>query len=134
MKKRCVSKWHAANYRDRGIRVCTGWKTSFESFLADMGMRPSATHSIDRRDNDRGYDCGHCEDCIARGATPNCRWATYEQQNRNSRRNRLITHDGVTLCAAEWSDQLGIKINTIHKRLQRGASDGRALIAQREAA
>lgn len=71
------------NYGGRGISVCARWKESFESFLKDMGVRPSPVHSIDRRDTNGNYEPG------------NCRWATRQEQNENSRISKLWFVNGV---------------------------------------
>lgn len=77
MFDRCRSV-HDSNYRlygARGITVCERWE-ALENFIQDMGLRPSDGHSLDRIDNDRGYEPG------------NCRWATAAQQARNQQRHR----------------------------------------------
>ena len=114
-------------YGGRGIGMCEGWRGSFELFLESMGTKPNPNLSIDRIDNDRGYDCGKCDDCIARGALFNCRWATKKEQSRNMRSNRMLTYNGETMPVCDWSDRLGIRVGVIHHRINRGWSDEDAL-------
>jgi hypothetical protein len=110
MKARCFNTKTRpfAAYGARGITVCERWRNSFEAFFADMGSRPSPAHSLDRIDNDGNYEPG------------NCRWATQKQQTRNRRNNLLVTVDGVTRCASEWSERLGVDRNTVRDRIKRG--------------
>lgn len=98
----------AKNYSERGIKVCDRWQ-AFENFLSDMGPRPPGT-SIDRIDNDRGYEPG------------NCRWATRQQQNENRRNSRWLDVDGDRATLAEWSRRTGLSADGIKDRLRRGWS------------
>lgn len=97
-------------YKSRGISVCDRWQRSFQDFVADMGPRPSMKHSLDRIDNERGYEPG------------NCRWATAAEQARNRRNNRMVTVGGVTLCMQDTADKFGIKMTTLRSRLNLGWS------------
>lgn len=102
-------------YGGRGISVCDRWRYSFVNFLADMGKRPTPDHSIDRINNDGNYEPG------------NCHWATKSEQSRNTRSNRLLTHDGQTLTLTEWAEIKGINRTTLEGRLIRGWPVDRAL-------
>jgi hypothetical protein len=73
------SKW--SDYGGRGIGVCARWRT-FECFLADMGEQPRGS-SIDRIDNDRGYE------------PDNCRWTTARVQANNRRHENVACLEGV---------------------------------------
>lgn len=117
MKARCLTPTDRAfsDYGGRGITVCERWAESFEKFLEDMGCRPSASHTIDRIDNNGNYEPG------------NCRWATKKQQARNRRSSKLITIDGETLSLAEWSERSGVAYATINRRLRVGVGDRAAI-------
>lgn len=83
MIQRCTNP-KAASYRrygQRGIAVCKEW-FNFETFFSDMGPRPSLKHSIERRDNSKGYE------------SSNCYWATAGEQANNTSQNRKVTYRG----------------------------------------
>lgn len=103
----------------RGIRVCDRWRESYESFLADMGRRPSPKHSIDRfPDNDGNYEPG------------NCRWATDVEQARNTSANRIIKANGKAMCLAAWADETGLTRDAIAQRIDKlGWSEDQAVNA-----
>lgn len=96
-------------YGGRGIKVCGQWAASFETFLRDIGQRPSARYSLDRwPDKNGNYE------------PENCRWATRKQQQRNMRSNRLITIDGQSKPMAEWAEVAGTPYAVVFNRLKYG--------------
>ncbi len=109
MKNRCLNPngTDAVYYIHRGIKLCERWML-FENFLADMGPRPSAGHTIDRKENDGNYEPG------------NCRWATKLEQARNRRSNHIVEAFGESLCIKEWSLKMGISRERICQRIADG--------------
>jgi len=104
------------HYGGRGITMDPAWRDSFETFLADMGARPSPGHSVERIDNSGPYAPG------------NCRWATRTEQGRNTRRNVRWTYQGQRKTIAEWAEVVGISQGTLWMRVfGRGWSVERAL-------
>ena len=109
MKTRCQNpknknfeRWGA-----RGITVCDEWRDSFLAFrdwANNNGFEESL--SLDRIDNNKGY------------SPDNCRWVTAKDQARNTRKNRIIEYNGQSKCLSEWSEELGIHINTLINRLK----------------
>jgi hypothetical protein len=110
MKTRCSNPntGYHHRYGARGITVCPEWRDSFERFFADVGVRPTSGHTLERVDNDRGYEAG------------NVRWATRREQAQNRETNRRLTLDGVTRTLAQWPGIVGVKEATIYKRLKLG--------------
>lgn len=109
MISRCESpgnpKFH--DYGGRGIRVCERWRNSFIAFVEDMGPRPPY-RSIDRIDNDKGYE------------PSNCRWASLTTQARNKRNKRVIVLNGEAVHVSELQDKYGIDRRTILYRYSVG--------------
>jgi hypothetical protein len=90
------------NYGGRGVKVCPQWRESFEAFYLDKGPRPSPRHSIDRYpDMDGDY------------ISANTRWATPEQQNRNTRRNVFVTVNDQTICLKDGAALCGLSYDRV---------------------
>lgn len=114
MRQRCLDPNSPtyAYYGARGIRIL--WN-SFAEFRQDMGEGHKPGLSVGRIDNDGDY------------SKENCRWETTKEQNRNYRRNRLLTYNGETLPMVVWAERLGIKQPTLRARLEIGWTVERAV-------
>jgi len=116
MMRRCydVSTKDFERYGGRGIVVCERWH-KFENFLIDLDNLPGEGDSIDRIENDGPY------------SPSNCQWASAKTQQRNSRKNRLLTCFGKTQCLAAWAEEYGMIVQTLRQRLERGLNASDAL-------
>ncbi|MFA6445737.1 MAG: hypothetical protein WCW14_00605 [Candidatus Paceibacterota bacterium] len=105
MRQRCRYTGHPRykDYGGRGISVSERW-SEFLNFLEDMGERPKGG-TLDRIDNDGDYSKG------------NCRWTSYTNQARNKRCNRIIEFQGRKQTMMEWSEELGMSIQTLSSRI-----------------
>lgn len=107
MLKRCQNpKAHSYRlYGGRGIAVCAEWQ-SFTTFLADMGLRPSPVHSIERINNNGNYEKN------------NCKWATAAEQANNKVNSRFYEWNGQRLTTSQWASQLGVSREKLIYRLK----------------
>jgi hypothetical protein len=91
-------------YQGKGITVCDRWR-DFSNFLADMGPKPTAQHTLDRIDGNGNYE------------PSNCRWVTSREQTRNTSRNSKLTFNGRTMILNDWAAQIGIARESLRDRL-----------------
>ncbi len=92
-------------YGGRGITMFQEWVNDFAAFYTYIGPRPSVDHSVERSDNNLGYIPG------------NVSWQDKTVQANNTRRNRLITVDGVTKNMRAWCEELNINYATVCSRI-----------------
>ncbi len=103
------------DYIKRNIKCCELFENSFLAFYLEVGDRPSAEMSIDRIDNDKGYEPG------------NIRWATPKEQSNNTSKCKLITYNGETMNIKQWSEKIGIPYVTLQRRFKCGWSTKKAI-------
>lgn len=110
IKARCHNANHSRykDYGARGIAMCERWRNSFAAFIEDVGPQPSPKHTLDRIDNDKGYEPG------------NVRWATSKEQSRNTSRNVYITVGDKTLTVRDWEAHNGVGRGAYQRRIDLG--------------
>lgn len=111
MRKRCLNPRNHAwlRYGGCGIVICPQWGT-FAQFLADMGLPPTPTSWLGRKDVTGHY-------------TPaNCLWTSQaEQQRRREFCHRVPLKNGQVLTAAEVARLPGMPgFQGVRNRHQRG--------------
>lgn len=93
-------------YRQRGI--AEEWVASFDAFFAHVGPRPSAEYTLERIDNNVGYYPG------------NVRWATRQEQARNTSRNLFVEVSGKSMCLLDAAKILPVPYNTLRDWVHAG--------------
>ena len=109
IKSRCRNSNHPHydRYGGRGITVCDEWADSFEVFYRDVGDPPSSKHTLDRINNNKGYEKG------------NVRWATRKEQSNNTSANVWVEHDGKRMTWSQWADYLDVPYDLLMARVRK---------------
>ncbi len=135
-KNRLYAIWYAirarchdatnARYKDyggRGIVLWQPWRESADEFykyvVAHLGEQPTREHTIDRINNDKGYE------------PENLRWATYLEQNKNRRNTRKYEFANKALTLTEWCALANMDYGTVRRRLHYGWALDEALGTKR---
>ena len=95
------------HYGARGIKVCYGWRESFQNFLRDMGPKPSPNFSIDRIDPNGSYRAS------------NCRWSDPTTQRRSRRDSHVYNFAGVYRPLSEIAAFYGLPYLTVWDRIHK---------------
>lgn len=97
-------------YGGRGITVFPPWLESFDAFLLMLGPKPDSSYTIERIDVNGNYEPG------------NVKWATRDEQNRNTRSNVHLTAFGESKTISEWSRDPRARVSdkTMYKRFLLG--------------
>lgn len=111
MRKRCNNPNDDAyeRYGGRGIRVCDEWNMSFDSFkewAEKSGYADDLT--IERLDVNGNYQ------------PDNCTWITRAEQAKNRRSSNMLTINGITKTAADWSRDAGFEKHVVMDRIRKG--------------
>jgi hypothetical protein len=98
-------------YGGRGIKVCKEWRLSrdaFAGYTQKLDNWDNLKYSLDRIDNLGDYCPG------------NVKFSTKSEQGRNRRSNSILTLNGKTYTAVEFSEIFGLKQDFIKDRLMLG--------------
>jgi hypothetical protein len=111
MRARCENpkNFNYERYGGRGIKICDRWK-SFQNFFSDMGPKPTTQHTIERKNNDLGYE------------PDNCVWATMEEQRQNRRNAVFVFYEGERIRLRDLVEKLGLPYPQVYGRLRGGWS------------
>jgi len=95
----CVTSFNYSRYGGRGIGIHQDW-LQYENFATYIGPPPTEKHSVDRINNNKGYEPG------------NVRWATPKEQAANRKSNVYIVLNGEKMILSTAAKILNISKST----------------------
>lgn len=120
---RCGGEKNKKYYLNKGIRICDEWNKptgylAFKKWVLSNGYTDDLT--LDRIDNNGDYE------------PSNCRWTTVLEQNLNRSNTLYAEINGVKKPVVIWADELGVRYDTVIKRIKRGRTPEQALLFERK--
>lgn len=110
MKRRCLDEKDSSfsRYGGRGITICNDWLdfNKFAKWALSNGYKKDLT--IDRIDNNKGYE------------PTNCRWITNREQSLNRRSNVIVEYKDKSITLKELSEITGLDYSCLNARYKRG--------------
>lgn len=110
MKRRCLDENNSSfsRYGGRGITICNDWLdfNKFAKWALSNGYKKDLT--IDRIDNNKGYE------------PTNCRWVTNREQSLNRRSNVIVEYKDKNITLKELSEITGLDYSCLNARYKRG--------------
>lgn len=122
MQRRCYDpqnksyRWYGA----KGIKICDEWINNPQTFISwaiNTGYKDDLT--IDRKNENLDY------------SPENCRWVTKDNNSRYKSTTSYINVNGVIHSGKEWSQILGLGINTINKYVRKYGLDNTIMFIQK---
>ena len=120
MKSRCFNPNVSCYkyYGGRGITICDEWMgenggINFIAWARKNGYDDDLT--IDRIDFNKDY------------SPENCRWATWDEQHRNTSHMKNVVVDGELYTTREISEKFGVPMRTVQNRIRLGWSGKRII-------
>lgn len=118
-KDRCFNSarpsWN--RYGGRGITMCDGLCESYPDWRDLLGPAPTPKHSVDRKDNEKNYSCGKCQQCVGRGWEMNIHWATAREQGNNTRTNQKVVWEGCLRSLTEIARMENVAFCSLRNRI-----------------
>lgn len=109
VKRRCYDKNCGVAYKQygaRGIEMYEPWIDDPVAFIEYVGQPPSPNHTLDRKENSKGYFPG------------NIRWATPLEQGCNKTNNRIVTYQGAQYTISQLARKVAEDCGLTPKQFQ----------------
>lgn len=108
IKNRCFPSSNVST-KEESLGMQEEWIGCFQTFLNDVGNRPSNIHKLIRIDSNKGF------------YKDNVCWSLEQNKQRNYR--YFLTYNDITLPLKEWCDKYNINYGTALRRKKSGWSD-----------